>query len=1162
MSNMKIEESPLTRYLIKNLQPLTEADPALLANYVLALLKNNKPKKELQKLCVDKLYDFLGDGTKPFVTALFHALEDGSIPPSIEEIGTTKLNDAETTVVSGGPRELRSSSPKLERLPSAAVRVFNDLEEKEISDDDDDDRNHKHRRRVSRSQSFDRDGEDDDETRPIKKRGRISDNGQSLQESEAQFSDRRREYTPLQTGREVSLKFDKRRHGPSPFPRLNVDGGQKAAKGSQTYRVELAPRFDVQNSFVRAPLGRGRGRSIGTWAPQDSRFTSIETVEFSSAMPQGPVSSNIYPARPISNSGNSANSSWNTFGLIPGMPNGGLEQLHPLHPGLQAGRGPPLNPTIGLTMGMGRPRCRDFEERGFCLRGDMCPMEHGVNRIVVEDVQSLSQFNLPVSLPGGHLLGMKTGPAGPSAAIVSSQPLSSKNSYNKNTKYGANEDAARTNGMAIASAENEPDFYDPDQPLWKKDHPDASGGLMLQSSPRKGDGEHLWEGDSSDRHSCQFSDGGSERPGRSGGTGFLSHNMVPSVWGRIGVVDAAGSKSGVNRMGDASNELVKHGKHSRKEVYDEHYSYRPEAVRQGNCDNETEAYKDIGFKSVNANLQHRRVEGSAIPRVHGESGSHSSSGFITRGNVSRGSRGKGTERASCTLFVNCIPTQSNRREVLLSHFKKFGEVMDIYIPKNSERAFVQFVHRESAEAALTSPDAVIGNRFIRLSWANRDSVLATEESSAATVTPGSIPNAKAILQTEQIHAEKGKEKVNDVTPAVSGSSTLEAPTIEGGALNSVTANDLSTPSFLSVQKKQERLELLEALRRKQEMLAEKRDSFRRQLDKLEKQGTVSKAEVSDRDQRAQQKKEEVSAECATANISKSCNTNLHSTARLETGQRNENLITKSSSGDVPSQTASASLLAHPVIPQTSPKGLKLPFSRFPRPLAAPMFHPNRFKLDNRPTAFKILSPRPVGLMDIATLKEHFAVFGDLSSVEFDDVEGNIGETSKAPEKCSVRVIYTTRRAAERAFTHGKSWQGHNLQLAWVMPSNNALNHLSVEVAASQISKGSADGAIAAEKDSCAGAASVEKEPSCGVLQIEKETYAEQKVVFNGARDTDNVISESLMEGCGHSVTNLNAGNYSDTTQCVSPQSQTNNALAKLDGSSSNNNYFGPNISSD
>lgn len=40
----------------------TKADPNLLAKYVAALLKNNKPKKELETLCVDKLFDFLGDG--------------------------------------------------------------------------------------------------------------------------------------------------------------------------------------------------------------------------------------------------------------------------------------------------------------------------------------------------------------------------------------------------------------------------------------------------------------------------------------------------------------------------------------------------------------------------------------------------------------------------------------------------------------------------------------------------------------------------------------------------------------------------------------------------------------------------------------------------------------------------------------------------------------------------------------------------------------------------------------------------------------------------------------------------------------------------------------------------------------------------------------------
>jgi len=53
-----------------------------------------------------------------------------------------------------------------------------------------------------------------------------------------------------------------------------------------------------------------------------------------------------------------------------------------------------------------------------------------------------------------------------------------------------------------------------------------------------------------------------------------------------------------------------------------------------------------------------------------------------------------------------------------------------------------------------------------------------------------------------------------------------------------------------------------------------------------------------------------------------------------------------------------------------------------------------------------------------------------------------------------------------------------------------------------------------------------------------------------------------MEGCGHSVANLNGGNHSDAVQCLSPQSQENNALAKLDGSSSNNNYYCPNIPSD
>uniref|UniRef100_A0A8C2BAW3 RNA-binding protein 26 n=1 Tax=Cyprinus carpio TaxID=7962 RepID=A0A8C2BAW3_CYPCA len=40
-----------------------------------------------------------------------------------------------------------------------------------------------------------------------------------------------------------------------------------------------------------------------------------------------------------------------------------------------------------------RKRCRDYDEKGFCMRGDMCPFDHGSDPVVVEDV------NLPSMLP-------------------------------------------------------------------------------------------------------------------------------------------------------------------------------------------------------------------------------------------------------------------------------------------------------------------------------------------------------------------------------------------------------------------------------------------------------------------------------------------------------------------------------------------------------------------------------------------------------------------------------------------------------------------------------------------------------------------------------------------------------------------------------------------
>ncbi|KAL2505207.1 Zinc finger CCCH domain-containing protein 41 [Abeliophyllum distichum] len=120
--------------------------------------------------------------------------------------------------------------------------------------------------------------------------------------------------------------------------------------------------------------------------------------------------------------------------------------------------------TSPVNIGILRQRCRDFEERGFCLRGDMCPMEHGVNHIVVEDVQSLSQFDLPVSLPSTLLLGMPSGQGSlPAISFPSSTLMNNKALRGKYDKPGVGNDGLGLNGCSAAGGS---DVYDPDQPLW------------------------------------------------------------------------------------------------------------------------------------------------------------------------------------------------------------------------------------------------------------------------------------------------------------------------------------------------------------------------------------------------------------------------------------------------------------------------------------------------------------------------------------------------------------------------------------------------------------------------------------------------------------------------------------------------------------------------
>jgi RNA-binding protein 26 len=194
---------------------------------------------------------------------------------------------------------------------------------------------------------------------------------------------------------------------------------------------------------------------------------------------------------------------------------------------------------------------------------------------------------------------------------------------------------------------------------------------------------------------------------------------------------------------------------------------------------------------------------------------------------------KPSQKALRTLFVNGIPQKSNKREALLSHFQKFGEVIDIYIPLNTERAFVQFSKREEAEAALRAPDAVMGNRFIRLWWANRDSIPdgGAGSSNSVSVTPRgvtstSFPPHLPIGNSGKDNLQLSVSKATAVPPSVAS-----VPAIDHSKV--ITTNVPKVPP--PMQKLESLEQLKEELRKKQELLDQKRNDFRRQLDKLEKQ---------------------------------------------------------------------------------------------------------------------------------------------------------------------------------------------------------------------------------------------------------------------------------------------------------------------------------------
>ncbi|XWS40705.1 hypothetical protein CRYUN_Cryun17cG0018300 [Craigia yunnanensis] len=786
--------------------------------------------------------------------------------------------------------KLKVSSPKLGGV--SPPDCISDPEEKEVSDEDDD-RNHKHRRRDTRSQSLERDSMDPLFTRPYRKRNKPLENGHPFRENESQAGQTWKNYNSLPQDKDLTSKFDRRHPGLPSFPQGHLDLNQRI-RSNQTSSGDSGP-------------GRGRGRDNSSWNQRDFRFNSVDIA--SQMVQPGCVAPSLFAGRGLPNVSNAQSPSWSAFGLMPGIPNGGLDTLHPI--GLQGALRPPMNSS--LNMGIPRQRCRDFEERGFCLRGDMCPMEHGVNRIVVEDVQSLSQFNLPVTVPSAQLLATPAGPGPlPSGVHPSTTLMNSKGINNKSRKPGMTEDALGLNGTYTGSTSaSAADLYDPDQPLWNNNGPEASAALSGLHPPKIDETECLLNDDISDHHHGRLHDSAdNELSIRSSG----SQGTNLSVWGRIG-----SSRSRI----DTKDKI--------------------DLTPSDYIENETKEEQEAFRSSQSTSRQVKRIS-------HEDDGSKSmDSSFKSQTDSLRNSR-KPTQKALRTLFVNGIPQKSNKREALLSHFRKFGEVIDIYIPLNSERAFVQFSRREEAEAALKAPDAVMGNRFIKLWWANRDSIPddGINSGSGVSVTPRGL--TASVIPAQPV-ANRGRDNLQLVAQKSNAVHGADVPSLNSPKPISMNGPNVPPP----MQKKLGALEQMKAeLRKKQEMLEQKRNDFRRQLDKLEKQSSGVKGDLLT-EQAAKRQKVGIVADPAKALIRSYSEPGAYAATPCTIGMTDKNKSTENVVSHNPKSSITTSLQESMSSKQHSHQ-------------LAPVGHPllmNKYKLDNRPTAFRVIPPLPSGFADVS-----------------------------------------------------------------------------------------------------------------------------------------------------------------------------------------------------
>ncbi|XP_029439520.1 RNA-binding protein 27 [Rhinatrema bivittatum] len=962
----------LKSWLAKLLEPICDADPSALANYVVALVKKDKSEKELKAFCADQLDVFLQKETTGFVDKLFESLYTKNYLPVPEIV---KQEPKPTILEKEEIKELVPEKQQQQQLCTPAG--LEPVEEQ----------------RDGRKKKLPSPQSNLSELNERRTREKKRDDGK-WREYE-RYHDRNDLYRDRYDWRRGKSKSPVKTK-PLSRSRSRSRGRSRDQEPNRNREHRERPKFECERSDVEGsyiPVAMPAGNSAEQYSSGGQAIPSTVTV--------------IAPAHEPE----SSTESWSNYYNNHGATNSFV-------------RKPPPPPP--------KRRCRDYDEMGYCVLGDLCQFDHGNDPLVVDEVSlpSIIPFPPPPGLPPpGILMPPLPGPAHnmrmpvprahgqtqpPGVLPVPRMPLAQPGLLN-------NRDQPRTSTVpSLAAVGARP----PPPPLPQN--------LLYTVS------EHTYEPDGYNPEAPSITNAG-----RTQYRQFFSRTLTqrPNLIGLTsGDMDANPRAANIVIQTEPPAPILMNSNMSRVVV--EPDRKRPLSSVEGPA-----AKKPWMEKSGNNN--------------------QNKPGFV-----------KKSQYTNTKLEVRKIPQELNNITKLNEHFSRFGTIVNIQVAfrGDPEGALIQYLTNDEARRAISSTEAVLNNRFIRVLWHRENNEPSPQQQQQQQPVPqpqhhyqhqhhlhqtqaaqpppvaavqGSVqkvvhkPAASYVLNKVPVKHRLGPASGIQTDPAHSvlnqpSTAAEDAPMfLSPAALTKMvyTSTNLKTtvkPAAVSksldlqeaLKKKQEALKLQQDMRKKkQEMLEKQIECQKMLISKLEKNKTMKAEEraeimktLKDLAEKISQLKDELKTSSTPSKLKSKTEAqkelldaelDLHK--RLTSGEDTTELRKKLSQLQV--EAARLGILPTSRGKATSAQGRGRGRGRGGRGRGSL----NHMVVDHRPKALAVCGFVEEEKED---LLQHFSKFGDLEDLKEEETPS------------SVVLTFKTRLEAENAANQGSRFRGRRLQISW------------------------------------------------------------------------------------------------------------------------------------